>query len=315
MHKAQDGPSLVGLAIARLIVFLGSLLLTMLPALAEGPFGIEKGIATTQLDVKKAWEDHFFDLRTAPHSDPMFARYAVRATARYGVCGVTAVTAPFRGLFEIGVDEARSQVVAYLSRSFGPPEAQYKTSRADSVLYDPTSSIAGGISTVDAVWSRESGATLPDNVTVAIMEIVSLDNSQYVFRLSLAFDNESECISDWLQVREQPPRQEYDCWDLTGTEAERQICFDGRGGVASSIVHRDAGIGIEVLETVGRYWGRDGTIHFAVAEPGDGWLWGVAAVKCDLVEDGARAGLLNCTTEGQVGGQVALGDFWFEVLP
>ena len=315
MHKAQDGMSLVGLPIVRLIVVLVLLLLPMLPTLAEGPFGIEKGAAPTQLDVEKAWEDHFFDLRTVPHPDPMFERYAVRATAKYGVCGVTAVTPPFRGLFEIGVDEARSEVVAYLSRSFGPPEAQYKTSRADSVLYDPTSSIAGGISTVDVVWSRESDATLPDNVTVAIMEIVSLDNSQYVFRLSIAFDNERECISDWLQVREQPPRPDHDCWNLTGTEAERQICFDGQGGVASSVVYRDAGIGIEVLETVGRYWGRDGTIHFAVAEPSEGWLWDVAAVKCDLVEDGARAGLLNCTTEGQAGGQAVLGDLWFEVLP
>lgn len=289
------------LRICGLVFALGCAPLT---AAAAGPFGIEMGTPIERLDVAKPSTHSGYELNSVPKPDPAFVRYAVRAPSKFGVCMVKAMSETHLGSGTQAVERSRARLIEHLSKLYGPPSSQHDQPLVDAVRFDARLPIEESDGKVGTVWSSDDGTPLPGNITTIILEVVSVDNNHYAFFVTFGLENESPCFGAAfshadgagdhpLTQRNTPER----CWELQNADGSTnpawELCFDGHGGVLSSVASGDA-VGMETAETPGRYSGKYGRIRFISGGEGDGWLWDWLDVSCDLLEEGNIAKLVRC---------------------
>lgn len=163
------------------------------PALA-GPFGVSFGQKIGTLAGASGAGDALYQV-SPPTPDPIFSRYAVRATPEHGVCEIVAYSPRMQDRSGERVRTAYEAVRAGLTARYGPglrmealrPRAIWRGGRDWSVA------VARGERIHATLWRPPAGRMYEDNVTSVMLEVQSEAENQTSLKLHYQGDNFTAC--------------------------------------------------------------------------------------------------------------------------
>jgi hypothetical protein len=161
-----------------------------------GPFGIWKGEADSEVQIESEIDHFLYKLKTVPRPHPSFDVYAVVLTPATGVCKVIAVSPVIdNDAFGNSTRSAFATVEEQLSEVYGSGK-MYDFLHAGSIWEDEkywAMSFAQNERSYAKIWSEESKASLKDDITDVVLEVISAGHNALQIRLHYEFYNMEDC--------------------------------------------------------------------------------------------------------------------------